>query len=814
MTRLRTAADALQARGLSAFASLALAASIVALGGVAPPAGATGGEPYSLQAEALFAPGATDLTLRVDGPTVPSVLEKVQVKAWPADGGGAETQNLFDVPSPGGIATIPLAGRDRGERLELQVHLDVRPQHNLLAETTVMRRPDLTVTRIDVPDDVVRTRAFSTVVTVAEVGGDVGAAASLELYDGSTLLTTHGVFVTPNGAITVELPVVLTAPGDHTLRAVVTGSTPDEWNVASNERERLLYVNRYDSNGVVATDHPLATQAGVDVLRTGGNAFDAAAAVQFVLNVTQPELAGLGGGSNVIVREGETGRVFAIDARETAPAAMTPTTYQGRTVAQAGPNGYAVGVPGTLRAIDYMLDRWGTRSLADSLQPAIGYAEHGFSVGSFLALSLTDSLQRARAYPETNAMFHRPDGTNLQEGDLLIQPDLARTFRLLAQDGPSAFYEGEIAQAIVAAQHRATTNGREGRMTPNDLAEYSIDVEEPLGIQYGGYDVLAPGPSTTGGVTMLESLGLIREFLANPENEGYAWGFGTRNSLHVFIEAMRLAFADRDMWIGDERFTNVPASLLLDREYLRDRSRLIGRESVMCSPVLPGRPFDYQGDAYGEESSGETGHTTHFSIIDRWGNVVVMTSTLADAFGSGIMVPGYGFLLNDSLTLFNLNPRANPATGNPGANDAAGGKRPMGSMAPTLVLKDGEPFLGSGTYSGAFIPSVVLNVVLNVLEYGMPLQPAVDAPRVWTAVANGDAAVNPGFQSLIVPLRAMGHRGPATGGCAGAVAANPTGGTAIGSTGSFAVNLSDFSLVGGEDSGRFPDATTLVVGRD
>jgi gamma-glutamyltranspeptidase/glutathione hydrolase len=814
MKAVRAAADALRAHATRSLAFAVLATSIVALGGVAPGAGASGEEPYSLQAEALFSAAATDLTLRVDGPTVPSVLEKVQVKAWPADGGGAQTRNFFDVASPGGVATIPLGGRERGERLELQVHLDVRPQDNLDADTTVVRRPDLTVARVDVPDDIVRTRRFSTIVTVAEVGGDVGAAAGVQLYDGSTLLATRDVLVTPNGTAPVELPALLTAPGEHTLRAVVTGAAPEEWDVAPNERERSLYVNRYDADGVVATDHPLATQVGVDVLRSGGNAFDAAAAVQFVLNVTQPELAGIGGGSNVIVREGETGRVFAIDARETAPAATTPTTYRGRNIAQVGPNGYAVGVPGTLRAIEYMLDRWGTRSLSDSLQPAIGYAEHGFPVGSFLALSLTDPLQRARAFPETNAMFHRPDGTNLQEGDLLVQPDLARTFRLIAQQGTAAFYGGEIAQAIVAAQRRATTSGREGLMTLNDLADYGIEVEEPLGLRYGGYDVLAPGPSTTGGVTMLESLGLIREFLANPENAGYSWGFGTRNSLHVFIEAMRLALADRDMWIGDERYTNVPARLLLDREYLRDRSRLIGRETVMCSPVLPGKPFDYEGDPLGDESSAESGHTTHFSIIDRWGNAVVMTSTLADAFGSGIMVPGYGFLLNDSLTLFNLNPRANPATGNPGANDAAGGKRPMGSMAPTLVLKDGEPFLGTGTYSGAFIPSVVLNVVLNVLEYGMPLQPAVEAPRIWTAVANGDAAVNPGFQSLIVPLRAMGHRAPATGGCAGNVAPNPTGGTAIGSTGSFGVNLSDFGLVGGEDSGRFPDAKTTVVERN
>jgi gamma-glutamyltranspeptidase/glutathione hydrolase len=591
----------------------------------------------------------------------------------------------------------------------------------------------------------------------------------------------------------------------------VTDAVPAEWDVAPNAREQQLYVNHYGADGVVATDHPLATEAGVSVLRSGGNAIDAAAAIQFVLNVTQPHLTGIGGSSNIIVRDGETGEVTSIDARETAPAATTPTTYRSAgSRGQVGPNGYAVGVPGTLRAVEYMLDRWGTRSLSDSLQPATGLAEDGFPVGFHLAFASADP--RSRAFPETNALFHRPDGSNLQEGDLLVQPDLARTFRLLAEEGPSAFYEGEIAEAIVLAQRRATTAGREGRMTMADLGGYGIDVEEPLALQYGDYDVLAPAPSTSA-VAMLESLGLIREFLADPDNAGYPWGFGTRNSLHVFIEAMRLAFADRDMWIGDERYTNVPAALLLDHDYLADRSELIKRETVMCSPIAPGDPFAY-GDLSGVESeAAESGHTSHFSVIDRWGNAVVMTSTLADAFGSGIMVPGYGFLLNDSLILFNLTPRANPVTRNPGANDAAGGKRPMGSMTPTLVMGDGEPFFGTGTYSGDFIPSVVLNVVLNVLEYGMPLQSAVDAPRIWGAVANGDVAVNPGFGGLIVPLRAMGHRGPATGGCAGNVNPTPFGGLSIGSTGSFGVNLSDFGLVGGEDSTRFPDATTTVVDR-
>jgi gamma-glutamyltranspeptidase/glutathione hydrolase len=783
-------------------------ASTLALGSSVSGASAAGGDGYSLQAQALLSPSGTDLVLTVTGPASPAVLEKVQVKARPAGAQGADTQNFFDVASPDGVATLRLTGLERGERLEIRVHVKDGPQHNLEAETTVLRRPDLTVTGIDVPADVVRTRAFDVTATIAEVGGDVGADAHVTLFDGPVALAEGTVTVGAGSTSVASFRVALTRPREHTLSVAVTNVSPAEWDVAPNAATRELYVHHYDANGVVATDHPLATQVGVDVLKNGGNAFDAAAAVQFALNVTQPHLAGIGGGSNILVRL-ESGERFAIDAREQAPAATTATTYSGKTVPAVGPNGYAVGVPGTLRAVDYLLDRWGTMSLAATIQPAIGLAENGFPVGSNLALFSADA--RAALQPETRALFRRPSGAKLEQGDVLVQPDLAKTFRLLAREGASAFYRGEIAEAIVAAQRRATAAGGEGLMTLADLAAYDIEVESAISIGYRGYDVLGPRPSTNGGVVVLEALGLIREFRAsNPE---YAWGFGSRNSLHVFLEAMRLAMADRDMWLGDERFSPVPTDALLNAEYLADRSKLIGGETVIPGVPAPGNPFANPVSAtVVEEGEQEVGHTTHFSIIDRWGNAVVMTSTVADAFGSGITVPGYGFLLNDSLTLFNLTPRANSATGNPGANDAGPGKRPMGSMAPTLILKDGEPFAATGTYGGGFIPSVVLNVVLNLIEYGMPLQEAVDAPRMWTAVARGDAAVNLGLASAIEPLRAMGHVAPPLG-LAGNVARAPGPATALGSTGSFGVDLATFGLVGGEDSTRFPDARTAIVER-
>lgn len=801
----------LQPLGL-ALRAVAFLASVVALGAIVSGAGAAGSDPYTLQAQALFSSSGTDLTLRVGGPVLPASLEKVQVKALRDD--DADTHNFFDVPSPEGAATLRLAGPARGERLQVRVHVKDGPQHNLETETTVLRRPDLTVSELRVPDDVVRTRPFDVTAVVSELGGDVGANARVELFDGMSRVAVANATVAPGAATAVGFHIALARPREHTLRAAVTDAVPAEWDVASNSRERAVYVNHYGENGVVATDHPLATQIGVDVLRHGGNAFDAAVAVQFALNVTQPQFSGLGGGSNILVRDGKTGELFAIDARETAPAATTANTYKGVPAAVVRRSGFAVGVPGTLRAVEYLLGRWGTKALAELLDPAIRLAEDGFPIGNHLAGEIGRALQgNILLQPETRQIFLRADGTPRALGETLKQPELANTLRLLARDGVATFYDGEIADALVAAQRRATAPEGEGKMTVADLRSYSVDVKRPLSLAYGGYDVYSPRPSTSGGLVVLESLGLFREFLADPRNDGYAWGFGTRNSLHVFIEAMRLAFADRDLWVGDDRYTNVPSAGLLDADYLRARSSLIQRETVMCNPVGPGNP-PANVDSAGTGAEEPEGHTTHFSIIDRWGNAVVMTSTLRDAFGTGITVPGYGFLLNDSLGLFNASPLANAATGNPGANDAAAGKRPRGNVAPVLILKDGEPYAGTGTFGSGFIPSVVLNVVLNLLEYDMPLQQAVDAPRLWIQGSLGAAQLNFGLDHLITPLRDMGHVASMFGGCADNMNRTPLPLlNNVGSTGSFGVDLETFDLLGAADTARFPDAAVAVVER-
>jgi gamma-glutamyltranspeptidase/glutathione hydrolase len=604
---------------------------------------------------------------------------------------------------------------------------------------------------------------------------------------------------------------VLSQAGRHDLRVVVSEAIPAEANVSNDEAVQAVDVHMYTSDGVVSTDHWVATRVGQDILRAGGNAIDAAAAIEFALNVVDPNLAGLGGSAAIVVRLA-SGKEWAIDGREVAPHATTADQYKGQAAGNVGINGYSVGVPATLRALDEMLKRWGTMSLAGVLREPIELADGGAPVGAFLASgSAEPRTVRGDLQPETIAMFSRPDRTPLQVGDTIVQHDLAKTFRLIAEQGPDVFYKGEVAQAIVAAQKRLSPTkpiaGGEGRMTLADLGNLRVTVEKALSLDYDGATVLAPPPSTNGGLVLLEALGLYQKVEhANPAAD---FGFGTFASLHTALESLRLAFADRDMWIGDDDVGDVPTTGLLSDGYLTGRSsqiRLNGRIPV----ALPGDPWPFDSGAPtadDEEPAEPTGHTTHFSIIDKWGNAVAMTSTVADTFGSGIMVAGYGFVLNDSLNLFNLTPKYNPATGNPGANDAGPDKRPMGSMTPTIVVKNGEPIVVTGTYGSAYIPSLVFNVVTNVVNHGMTLQQAVDAPRMWGAAPNvnppsANFARNVGFSDATInAMRALGDQ----------IALRTTNG--FGSTSSAGVDPATLDLVGASDRRQITDPAAAVIPR-
>lgn len=539
--------------------------------------------------------------------------------------------------------------------------------------------------------------------------------------------------------------------------------------------------------GVVAVSQPAAAAAGARILAQGGNAIDAAAAVQFALNVVEPQSSGLGGGGFMLVHLAKTGETFFVDSRERAPARARADMFAPDGLPMSFPlastSGLAVGVPGTLLGIDTALCRWGTMKLADTLAPAIELAAHGFRVNRFLAEDIAKDDGRTQIQPETAAIF-RPGGVPLAEGDWLVQPDLAKTLKLIAVRGPDAFYRGPIARAIVKAQQRGRSELGEagkGRMTLADLARYKVAVRAPLIGHYRGWTLAGMPPPSSGGLTVFEILKLLERFPLGDVSQGY--GFGSPKTLHVMAEAMRLAFADRAVWIGDDDAAATPQRGLMDTGYLAARSALIRPDRRMDTPQA--------GDIMLQDDSATTRpklpraheeslHTTHFAIVDRWGNMVSATTTIEYTWGSGITVPGYGFLLNNELTDFNFLPAADRAAGNPGANDVAPYKRPRSSMAPLLLLKDGKPVAAYGSPGGATIINTVLNVTLDFIDHGMTMQQAIDAPRLSVTHAAGKLSCE-GGEAFMQPaisiatqdaLRELGHPGlgaAGTDGCRAAI---------------------------------------------
>lgn len=571
-------------------------------------------------------------------------------------------------------------------------------------------------------------------------------------------------------------------------------------------------------DGVVAVSQPAAAAAGARILAQGGNAVDAAVAVQFALNVVEPQSSGIGGGGFMLVHLARTGETFFVDSRERAPAAASadmfapdglPMEFQ-----KASTSGLAVGVPGTLRGLDAALARWGTMKLADTLAPAIGLAEHGFRVNRFLAADIANDDGRTQRQPETAAIF-RPGGVPLAEGDWLVQRDLAKTLKLIASRGPNAFYRGPVARAIVQAQQRARGElgeaGR-GRMTLTDLAQYRVAIRQPLIGHYRGWTLAAMPPPSSGGLTLLEILKLLERFPLGDAAQGY--GFGSPKTLHAMIEAMRLAFADRAVWIGDDDAAPVPQRALLNPEYLAARAARIQPERRMDTPQAGDlAPWDAAAvRTKPSRTREESLHTTHFAVVDRWGNMVSYTSTIEYTWGSGITVPGYGFLLNNELTDFNFLPGADAAAGNPGANDVAPYKQPRSSMAPILLLKDGRPVAAYGSPGGATIINSVLNVTLDLIDHGMTMQQAIDAPRLSVTHATGKVSCESG-QDFMLPhfsiaaqdaLRKLGHVGLGEAGTDGC-------GETIGSVQAVVVDPATGAHRGAADRRR--EGTVIRVGR-
>jgi gamma-glutamyltranspeptidase / glutathione hydrolase len=487
------------------------------------------------------------------------------------------------------------------------------------------------------------------------------------------------------------------------------------------------------AGGGAATVDPQATQAAIEVLRRGGNAVDATVAAASVLGVVEPYSCGIGGGGFMTLYSARDGQVHTIDSRETAPAAMNADSETAGFVGLQSfesqrVSGMSVGVPGTVRAWQKALREYGTWPLRRALRPGILAALRGFTVDEIF-FNQTDEAKAIFAdFPATAALYLDPDGSPRDVGTVIRNPDLARTYALIAHRGADAMYSGRLAQAIVdTVQHPplragSTRSVRPGVMQLSDLASYRALDREPTHIGYRGLDIYGMAPPSSGGSTVGEILNIL---------EGYPdlGALPREQALHYYLEASRLAYADRGAFLADPGYVSVPLAQLLSDQFAAQRRARIA-ETAATSPVPPGDPSAVTDTS---ASATRVGSTTNLTVSDRWGNVVDYTFTIEQTGGNGMVVPGYGFLLNNELTDFNLTTSTDPAVPggvSTGANKVEGGKRPRSSIAPTIVLRDGRPFLALGSPGGASIITTVTQILLNRLDFGMTLPEALAAPRL------------------------------------------------------------------------------------
>ncbi|HEY2958329.1 MAG TPA: gamma-glutamyltransferase [Actinomycetota bacterium] len=479
--------------------------------------------------------------------------------------------------------------------------------------------------------------------------------------------------------------------------------------------------------GAAATVDVLATGAAVAALRGGANAVDAAVVAAAVLGVTEPFSCGVGGGGFMLIRTSD-GKVTTIDHRERAPAAMRPDSFfeAGRPLPfnDARFSGLSAGVPGTVRGWDEALRRYGTISLARALGPAIRVARDGFVVDQTFFDQTQQNVDYFDDVPSTRALYLDPDGTPRDVGTVLRNPDLARTYERIAHLGAKGFYGGAVADAMVeAVQHPpvaadANHTWRPGKMTMRDLNAYTAPERAPTRVGYRGLDVYGMGPPSSGGSTVGEALNILEGFNLDPADRTQA--------LHDYLEASRFSFADRNAYLADPDFFKVPLTGLLSDGFAAQRRALIDPQHAATSPVAPGDPypFDAGGAGAGQAAATvtQTETTTHMTVSDRAGNVVAYTFTIESTGGNAVVVPGWGFLLNNELTDFNYDSLTHP-------NRVEGGKRPRSSMSPTIVLEDGRPLLALGSPGGSTIITVVLQLLLDRLDLGATLPQAIAAPR-------------------------------------------------------------------------------------
>ena len=495
----------------------------------------------------------------------------------------------------------------------------------------------------------------------------------------------------------------------------------------------------HGENGVVTSANVYATQAGLQVLEQGGNAVDAAVAVSYALGVVEPQASGLGGGGFMLVHTAD-GQDSFIDYREVAPAAQDAYTWldeEGNVKNNGTANsrgGLAIGVPGEVAGMEYAIENFGSGNVTrqEIMQPAIDLATQGYLVSTYQSQQITDHYADMTGdYPVLGSYYLREDGLPYQNGDVLRNPDLAKSLTLIAEQGADVFYNGEIADAIMAEIEKY-----EGVMTREDLANYKVNLREPVKSTYRGYEIISCPPPSSGGTHLIQILNILEDFdIGSME-------VNSPEYVHVFSEAFKAAFADRAEYMADTDFVeNVPIEGLTNKDYAKSIADKITDQSQVWEK---GNPGQYEGNS-----------TTSFSVADKEGNIVTVTQTIECSFGSAVAIPGYGFILNDQMHDFSTDPES--------ANCVEGGKHPLSSMSPTVVLnEDGTPFMTLGSPGATRIFPTIVQVVSRVIDSGMTLQDAVNTARIYdngtdTGICYELGAPDALSDETLAALEAMGH---------------------------------------------------------
>nr|WP_317199476.1 gamma-glutamyltransferase [uncultured Psychrobacter sp.] len=571
------------------------------------------------------------------------------------------------------------------------------------------------------------------------------SAHALEPIDSKTInnssINTSAInlaIMTDNPTVVLETKSITRAP-TNTLTSTTNKAKTDQAIYSADAIHHPVWAK----NGMVATQEALASDIGLQILKDGGNAVDAGVAVGFALAVTLPRAGNIGGGGFMMIYDAKKGKTVALDYREKAPSSASRDMYLdsvGNAVSDLSRfHGLAVGVPGTVAGLLKALDDHGTMSREQVMAPAIALAENGIEVTAGLSESLTALTDRLQKWPSTKKVFFKPDGSAYQPGERLKQPELARSLKLIAAQGADGFYKGETARKLVKA-----VNDAGGNMSVQDLANYEAIARAPVTGDYRGYEIVSMPPPSSGGIHIVQILNIL---------EGYPLGDYGQNSaqtIHLMAEAMQLAYADRAEYLGDSDFVDVPASGLTSQAYADNLRRLINpNKATPAKTIKANNPLPYESD-----------QTTHFSIVDKDGNAIANTYTLNFSYGTGLVAEGTGILLNNEMDDFSAKPGTPNGYGLLGgdANAVEAGKRPLSSMSPTLVFKDDEPYIVTGSPGGSRIITTVTQIISNIIDHDMNIAEATHAPRIHDQWLPDEIRVEKALNiDTVNKLKSMGH---------------------------------------------------------